>query len=231
MQSNSMTVPDILIELVRNGGGELKAIREHSGSLAPTMMLLAANVLLAFFYGAGMGFGSSLRQALSSAVKMPFLFLGPLAICFPAIIMTSLMTGESFGVVSLLNVLLATITRALLAMAALAPIAVFFGFGSSYSFMKLLHVAVISISAILALAALHQALAGEGGALRFALWTALYAFVAAQLAWKLRPFLGEPNHPFEWIRRGKSDMNFYSALYEALQPRTPPPGAGISISG
>jgi hypothetical protein len=47
-------------------------------------------------------------------------------------------------------------------------------------------------------------------------WALLFAFVGVQLAWNLRPFLGDKNQPFRVF--GDYQGNFYTAiLYAAKQ--------------
>ena len=44
----------------------------------------------------------------------------------------------------------------------------------------------------------------------FRIWAIILAFVGIQLAWNLRPFLGDKNQPFEMFR--KLEGNFYRAI-------------------
>ena len=53
------------------------------------------------------------------------------------------------------------------------------------------------------------------------LWIALYSFVGAQLTWLVRPFLGNPGAPVEYLRpyaeRLGLDSNFYAAVFKLLK--------------
>jgi hypothetical protein len=49
----------------------------------------------------------------------------------------------------------------------------------------------------------------------FNIWTIVFALVGAQMSWVLRPFIGSPNMPFEWIRHRES--NFFLAVLRALE--------------
>jgi hypothetical protein len=56
-------------------------------------------------------------------------------------------------------------------------------------------------------------------------WALLFAFVGVQLAWNLRPFLGDRNESFQVF--GKYQGNFYAAVIYAVnqlftQPSHPP---------
>lgn len=48
----------------------------------------------------------------------------------------------------------------------------------------------------------------------FNIWTIVFALVGAQMSWVLRPFIGSPDLPFEWIRQRES--NFFLAVLGAL---------------
>ena len=48
----------------------------------------------------------------------------------------------------------------------------------------------------------------------FGLWIVVFAFVGAQMAWVLRPFIGDPDLPFTWLRSRES--NFFLDVFEAL---------------
>jgi hypothetical protein len=45
-------------------------------------------------------------------------------------------------------------------------------------------------------------------------WLVVYAVVGAQMAWILRPFVGDPGRPFEWFR--ERDSNFFEAVWRCL---------------
>lgn len=48
----------------------------------------------------------------------------------------------------------------------------------------------------------------------FTIWVGMFSLVGAQLGWVMRPFLGNPNQPFEWFRPRES--NFFEAVIRAL---------------
>ncbi len=49
----------------------------------------------------------------------------------------------------------------------------------------------------------------------FRVWTIVFALVGAQMSWVLRPFIGSPHLPFEWLRHREG--NFFMAVLQALQ--------------
>ncbi len=48
----------------------------------------------------------------------------------------------------------------------------------------------------------------------FQLWIIVFGLVGVQMAWVLRPFIGDPNQPFTWFRHRES--NFFLAVFHAL---------------
>ncbi|MEN6309894.1 MAG: hypothetical protein ABFD91_19270 [Anaerohalosphaeraceae bacterium] len=49
----------------------------------------------------------------------------------------------------------------------------------------------------------------------FRVWTIVFALVGAQMSWVLRPFIGSPHLPFEWLRHREG--NFFMAVIQAIQ--------------
>jgi hypothetical protein len=48
----------------------------------------------------------------------------------------------------------------------------------------------------------------------FRCWVVLFGLVGAQMAWVLRPFIGNPGQPFTWLRPRQS--NFFEAVFHAI---------------
>jgi hypothetical protein len=48
----------------------------------------------------------------------------------------------------------------------------------------------------------------------FRIWVVVFALVGAQMAWILRPFIGDPEQPFQWFRPVTS--NFFEAVWLAF---------------
>jgi hypothetical protein len=49
----------------------------------------------------------------------------------------------------------------------------------------------------------------------FRIWIVVFGLVGAQMAWVLRPFIGNPAMPFTWFRPPSS--NFFEAVVHAAQ--------------
>ena len=91
-------------------------------------------------------------MALTSAVKLPLLFLVTLAICLPTLYLFNLVFGARLSVrQSLALVMVAMTVTAMLALA-FAPISLFFLITApDYGFFKLLNVAILALSALVGL--------------------------------------------------------------------------------
>jgi hypothetical protein len=48
----------------------------------------------------------------------------------------------------------------------------------------------------------------------FRCWVVVFGLVGAQMAWVLRPFIGDPNSPFEWFRTRRA--SFFEGVWNAL---------------
>lgn len=49
----------------------------------------------------------------------------------------------------------------------------------------------------------------------FRTWVVVFALVGAQMGWVLRPFVGSPGLPFQWLR--EREDNFFIAMYDILR--------------
>jgi hypothetical protein len=65
-----------------------------------------------------------------------------------------------------------------------------------------------------ALDAIEGHMLGRHVQLVFRCWVVVFALVGAQMGWVLRPFIGNPHQPFQWIRSRES--NFFEAVGQAL---------------
>ena len=48
----------------------------------------------------------------------------------------------------------------------------------------------------------------------FRCWVVVFGLVGAQMGWVLRPFVGDPDLPFQWFRQRES--NFFQAVWQSL---------------
>jgi hypothetical protein len=117
-----------------------------------TIQMLASSGVALAVYGAVLGSFHSALMALTSAVKLPLLFLVTLAICLPTLYLFNLVFGARLSIrQSVALVMVALTVTAMLALA-FAPISLFFLITApDYSFFKLLNVAILGLSALVGL--------------------------------------------------------------------------------
>jgi hypothetical protein len=179
---------------------------------------------LAAFYGLVAGAYSSALQALSAAIKLPVLFLATFLICFPAFFVVQVLVGSRLRLLQVIVLVMGTLALTAILLSAFIPIIAFFLItGSNYYFLQLLHVVIILLTGIFGLYALHEGLSlvceKHGVYPRKAMtimraWAVLFAFVGIQMAWNLRPFLGDRGEPFKVFRHYEG--NYYTAIVYSI---------------
>ena len=181
---------------------------------------LGTLLVLTAFYGLAAGAYAGVPQAVSAAVKLPLLLLATLVICFPAFYVVQILVGSRLRLTQVLVLVLAALSLTAVLLAAFVPVIVFFLVtGANYYFLQLLHVLVVLVAGLFGMYALHEGLSvvceKRGVYPRKALtimrvWAVLFAFVGIQMAWNLRPFLGDRGEPFQVFR--SYEGNFYAAI-------------------
>ena len=142
----------VIERILRDRQGIWRQVVEDRGLPRLTgQMLISSGIALAV-YGAVLGSFHSALMALTSAVKLPLLFLVTLAICLPTLYLFNLVFGARLSIrQSLALVMVALTVTAMLALA-FAPISLFFLITApDYAFFKLLNVAILALSALVGL--------------------------------------------------------------------------------
>jgi hypothetical protein len=181
-------------------------------------------VTLAGFFGLVAGAYSGPAQALSAGIKLPFLFFATFVVCFPAFFVVQVLVGSRLQLRQVVALVLGALALSSILLAAFVPITAFFLItGANYYFLHLLNILLAGIAGLFGMYALHEGLSvvceKRGVYPRKALtimrvWALLFAFVGIQLAWNLRPFLGDRNQPFRVV--GTYQGNFYAAVIYAV---------------
>ena len=182
-------------------------------------------VALSGFFGLVAGAYSGPAQALSSAIKLPLLFFATFIVCFPAFFVVQVLVGSRLRLLQLIVLVSAALALTSVLLAAFVPITLFFLVtGANYYFQHLLNIAIAGVAGLFGIYALHEGLSlvceKRGVYPRKALtimraWAVLFAFVGIQLAWNLRPFLGDRSQPFQIV--GSYQGNFYAAIIYATR--------------
>ncbi len=208
------------------------------------ILILALIILLCGgAYGFTMGIAHSWQQALSSALKVPALFVLTLSVCIPTLHFIGLFLGSRVSFSQSATVLLMGIAVSSVLLLGFAMIAGFFWItGSQYRFLLLMHVFFFGVAGAAGLVSiarsyrrLRPADADEADAaapgsradavgerpakaprFRFSLlhlWMLLYMFVGTQMAFTLSPFVGREPEFYLFHRQ---PGNFYSYVAATL---------------
>jgi hypothetical protein len=214
----------VIETILRNRYHFFTEIREGIDLAEKLRAMLISSIAFLALYGAVMGSTHSLWQALSSAVKLPVLFLATLIVCSPTLYFFNVLFGSNQSLTQNIALILTAITVTAVLLLSFAPITMFFLLTTShYQFFKLLNVAIFVIAGSAGVVFLSQGMqvvstSGKEGAsarrMVLRLWILVYAFVGSQMAWTLRPFIGAPSIQFELFRQ--LGGNFYTNIIASI---------------
>ena len=214
----------VIETILRNRYHFFIEIRDGIGLREKMRAMLISSVIFFALYGAVLGSTHSLWQALSSAVKLPVLFIATLVVCSPTLYFCNVLFGSNQSLTQNVALILTAITVTSVLLLSFTPVVVFFLLTTGgYQFFKLLNVGVFALSGILGVSFLSQGMRllaaeapeGEGARRRLMrVWILIYAFVGSQMAWTLRPFVGAPTMGFELFRQ--LGGNFYTNIFASL---------------
>jgi hypothetical protein len=200
-------------------------VAEGEGLAAKLAYSTATLLALCALYGAAAGAFAGPLQALAAAIKLPVLFLGTLAICFPGFFVIQVLVGSRLRLPQVLALVLGALSLSAVVLAAVVPVTAFFLLtGANYYFLTLLHVFVVLGAGLIGMYVLHEGLAfacekrgvyPKKAMTIMKVWAVLFAFVGIQMAWNLQPFVGDRDRPFQLFRHNEG--NFYTAIVYSLQ--------------
>jgi hypothetical protein len=184
-------------------------------------------------YGAAMGWWRSPLQGLFVAVKFPLIVL--LTTVGNALLnaMLAPLLGLNLTFRQSIILVLMSFTVAGAVLGSFSPLVGFMvwnappmtaGMSSAhgpYNFIQLTHVAVIAFAGIVGNARLGQLLRQLSGSKMTAgrvlvAWLAGNLFLGSQLSWILRPFIGSPDLPVQFLRPTAFQGNFYETVFRAM---------------
>jgi hypothetical protein len=210
-----------------------ESLRRDIGLWGLSCIFLAVSLMMSALYGAVMGAtnllqGSSMQLSekllmiLSTAIKVPVLYLVTLVIVLPPIYVSNAFVGARLTIRQMVTSVLSARAVTVTVLASMATVAAFFSLTSrSYAFVKLLHVAIFAYAGLVGLSCLVRSMhsmfpKGIRTPRRslFLLWLILYMFVGTQMAWVLRPFVGSPGMSFQLFRPRRG--NFYESVLHSV---------------
>jgi hypothetical protein len=173
----------------------------------PWHWLAGALLLGSITYGAVMGsFGGRGWQALYSAAKVPLLLACSSLICLPNFYVINALLGLREDFAAACRGVLAAQTTVALVLCSLAPLTVFcYACGVDHDQALVANGLLFAIATAAGQLVLNRYYAvlvqrnPRHRQVRYA-WTVLYVFVAIQLAWVLRPYVGVPSLPTRFLR-------------------------------
>lgn len=181
--------------------------------------------LFGFIYGLTMGSYHSFSQALVAGIKVMTLFVTSLLICFPSFFIIQQIFGSKIKFKQLVIIILSGFVLSSTITLSFAPIIVFFLItGNDYHFIQLLHVGIFIFAGFFGMRLIIEALKyacekksiyPQIGVTGFKVWIIILAFVSIQLAWNLRPFMGDRDQNFQLFR--KYEGNFYTAVIYSFE--------------
>jgi len=195
--------------------------REGSSKIWSQVILLN---ILALIYSVIMGCYNGFLQALSSGIKLPVLFNLLILICFPAFFVVQSVLGSKLTLTQMINIILSGFVYMTSIMASFSTIVLFFLItGDNYAFIKLLHVAIFTLSGLFGIRHIVDALQyscekkkiyPKTGVMVFRFWIFIMFFVGAQLSWSFRPLIGSKEQSFEIFREKQG--NFYQEVFRSF---------------
>lgn len=232
---NSVAFIDHLLRDREQIAQDLGANKSVASSISACFLIF---VTLTFIYGLVMGSQSLIRgyddgwkYMLASAVKLPLLFLLSISICLPLLYVLNILIGPKSMFRQVFGMIIASIAVSSIVLGACAPIVLFFMLStSSYAFVKIMNVAVFAFAGLYGVWFLKKTLQDmvipvnadeeevadrkRSVASIIQWWMLTYGFVGSQMAWILRPYVGEPGRPFSFFRSLES--NFYLDVLRTL---------------
>lgn len=227
--SNGLRFIDLLI---RRSPALLTTISAKKNLTKDLTIMLASSTTFAAVYGAAIGSYNGGLQILYVAIKLPLLFLATLLISFAAMYILQQVIGCGLSSVQALRIALISISMTSIVLSSFAPIALLFSvslkleYEPHYGNIVLMHVLFFAVAGFVSLRYLWIATSAiitdrKKVIQTMVIWLIIYSFVGAQMAWMLRPFIGDYSFELEFLRHFSKesmiDKNFYSSVYSLLK--------------
>lgn len=219
-----MALPARAVQLIGAADALLRCEGAYAAGrgVVPWRQLIALMVAGGLLYGAAMGaFGGAALQALYSASKVPLLLACATVVCLPNFYVVNVLLGlrDDFSA-ACRGVFAAQATLAVV-LASCAPVTLFVYVSIDDYNQAIVWNGVMflvgTVTGQVTLSRHYRVLIARNPRHRFgrAAWVVLYVFVAIQLAWVLRPFIGAPRLPTRFLREG-AWSNAYVEVFSAV---------------
>jgi hypothetical protein len=173
-------------------------------------------------------------QAVYAAIKLPLVIL--LTTFGNALLngMLASLLGMNIGFRQSLQLILMSFVIASAILGSFSPVVVFMIWnlppvstgaetvGAAYQFMQLALAGIIAFAGIMAnwrlFPILHERVKSRAVAGRVLLsWLAGNLFLGSQICWMLRPFVGKPDMPVEFLGPGLHQGNFFETIFDNVR--------------
>ncbi len=215
----------VLIRLLRDRHKFLDDVRTSTKLETKIASLLIASSFFFSVYGAIIGAYSGGLQILSSAIKLPALYLITLIICIPTLYFFDILFGSKLNFKQYVTMALTSVSVISVLLFSFALVVLFFLISiRDYDFFLLLNVLIMAITGVVGVKLFYKGMVDMVGpeAIEYKMrnrllkgWVVLYALVGSQLGWTLRPFFGSEGKAFE-IFRPEIDGNFYAKVFQSI---------------
>ena len=215
--------------------GELQLLRAWSEGWQLSRVAFCVGVICvgAGLYGAAMGYWRAPLAGLYVAIKFPLIIL--LTALGNALLnaMLAPLLGLNISLRQSFLAILISFAIVSAILGAFSPLVAFLVWNAppmtadparsvgTYSFIQVAHVVIIAFAGVagnLRLVQLLRELSGNAATARRVLlaWLAGNLFLGSQLTWILRPFIGSPGLPVEFLRATAFHGNFYETVFHSL---------------
>lgn len=212
-----MAAFEVLMQLLRDRPAFLTEIEQQKNLDKKIVALLFCSSIFLALYGAIIGSTNGALQMVSSAFKLPALYLLTLIICLPTLYFLDIIFGSRRIFSQYLALLMASMAMISVMLFGFAPVTLFFRLSiNDFNFFRLLNIVVLSLTGVIGIKFFYRSMMtliaqeDKSSPNRHKLitaWLFLYGFVGSQLGWTLRPFFSSSDSPFALFREIES--NFY----------------------
>lgn len=194
----------------------------RASRFSPLTILLLLIFAFGMFYGGVMGTygglaGDRALQLLYSAIKVPFLIMTTFLLSVPSFFVVNSLLGLRGDFARVVRALMMTQAGLTVILTSLSPVTAFwYASGSAYQTAILFNGAMFAIASLGAqwiLRREYEPLIRKDEKHRWMLrtWIFIYVFVGIQMAWVLRPFIGDPQRSVQFFREDS-----WSNAYEVV---------------
>ncbi|OQX24806.1 MAG: hypothetical protein BWK80_18890 [Desulfobacteraceae bacterium IS3] len=173
-------------------------------------------------YGLFLGMFSGNLQIIASLIKVPILMFGTLLICLPVLYLLNTLIGYKLTLKQTLTLLVASAYMMSIILVGVSPILLLFIFITELKkFISLLNMLMFVLSGFFSLRFVlcrgMRYLTRRNGyrpkTFVIRIWLLVYVIIGTQLAWILRPFIGEKGN---FVLFRKVEGNFFLALFNSI---------------